>query len=237
MHKNVLIVEVLTASGLEEADRIDHYHTVLTTIADRFLPCRGSAEQPVETARRLFSWLWRRKPSRYRRGASYRLHEVLDHEEDPGTPVVGNCLGLTALYHCLLRQLGIRARIVSLGWAFGKGPHVLSLLETDAGPYDIEHIFPDGFGYRGHLAAPDRVVWPEEGLIADIYLSRGNEYFSAGNYRQAMAMYDASLHWNRGYEKAALNRAIVRDVLQDASVDAPADGIAPCPPVRNKDGG
>lgn len=59
--------------------------------------------------------------------------------------VVGNCLGLTLLYNCLLRKIGIQARALFLEYAFNKAPHVLILLPAEEREIEIENILPEGF--------------------------------------------------------------------------------------------
>ena len=208
-----LITEVLTASGITDADRIAAYRDRIDLLRQMFIHEASPGPDPLATARALFAWLWARKPARYRMGAAYRLHEVIEAEFNPKEDTVGNCLGLTVLYNCLLRGLGVPARAVFLEWAFGIGPHVLSLIEAGERSIDVENILPHGFDYRGHAAAAGRMIWNDLELIADIYHSRGNDYFASGCYDQALQMYDLALQWNPGYEKARLNQATVLDVL------------------------
>ncbi|HUT73000.1 MAG TPA: tetratricopeptide repeat protein, partial [Desulfatiglandales bacterium] len=167
----------------------------------------------VRIARALFYWLWAQKPARHEHGGSYRLNEVIDSQLSKEDEAVGNCLGLTLLYNCLLRRAGINAGAVHLENAFGKGPHVLSSLRIQDSIIDIENSLSQGFDYKGHLKDPSRHVWGDRELVADIYLSRGNDYFELGNYDEALASYETAVSLNPRYERAVLNRAIVVDKM------------------------
>ncbi|NVL93151.1 MAG: tetratricopeptide repeat protein, partial [Desulfobacterales bacterium] len=91
------------------------------------------------------------------------------------------------------------------------GPHVLTLLETGESVIDIENILPQGFDYKGHLKNPSRTIWGDRELVADIYHSRGNEYYEKGCYREALRSYDIAIKLNPRYESARLSKAIVLD--------------------------
>jgi hypothetical protein len=69
----------------------------------------------------------------------------------------------------------------------------------------------DGFDYKGHQDNPHRVEWGDEELVADIYESAGTESFQKEEFREALRNYDLALKFYPGYEKAALNRAILLD--------------------------
>jgi tetratricopeptide (TPR) repeat protein len=204
--------EALIASGVTDWQEIALYQDKIAEIIRSF-PGKGLADDPLDKARALFRWLWQTKPRRYKRRGSYRLPEVIEAQLDERRSSVGNCLGLTILYNCLLGRLGIPAGAVYLELAFKVAPHVLTILDTPSGSMDIENIRPHGFDYRGHIDAPDRTLWSDAELVADIYTSRGNEAFAQGDYRQALADYEAALALNPAYETARLNRAIALDVL------------------------
>jgi tetratricopeptide (TPR) repeat protein len=207
--------EALIASGVTDDHGIAKYKDEIEAVLRLFPWERLPAADPCSAARTLFNWLWTTRPQRYRRGGSYRLREVIEAQRDERRPSVGNCLGLTVLYNCLLGRTGIRAGAIHLEWAFELAPHVLTTLEAASGPIDIENTLPGGFDYRGHRDAPGRTVWGDRELVADIYHSRGNDCFERKDYQGALADYEAALALNPGYETARLNRAIVLDVLEN----------------------
>ncbi len=108
----------------------------------------------------------------------------------------------------------MNANALYLENAFGIGPHVLTLLQTEASTIDIENILPDGFDYKGHLDDPSRMKWGDRELVADIYHSLGNELFLKGEWTEALEKYEMSLHLNPEYEKARLNKVILLDKLE-----------------------
>ncbi len=167
--------------------------------------------EPVERARLLFTWLWKEKPARYKPQGDYKLSEVIDAQMSDDAKTVGNCLGLTLLYNCLLRRMGIMAEALYLENGFGIGPHVLTLLQTEDFLIDIENILRDGFDYKGHLHDPSRIRWGDKELLADIYHSTGNEFFSKSDFIEALRCYDMAIQLNPYYEKARLNKAISFD--------------------------
>ena len=203
--------EALLASGIKRKGLVLDYLSKLSALYRQF----GLEVKPpcdlLPRAQALFDWLWAKKPHRYQSGGAYRLHAVIDTQLDPDAHTVGNCLGLTVLYNCLLRTTGINAQALYLETAFGKGPHVLTLLPTEKSSIDIEHISPQGFDYKGHLRNSARTRWGDKELIADIYHSRGNDAFVKGDYGEALKNYDMALSLNPGYERALLNRAILSD--------------------------
>jgi tetratricopeptide (TPR) repeat protein len=136
---------------------------------------------------------------------------VIDEQMSRETQNVGNCLGLTLLYNCLLRRMGIMAEALYLEDAFGIGPHVLTILPTKASLIDVENIFPDGYDYKGHINNPSRIRWGDQELIADIYLSMGNDLFEEGKWIEALKKYDHAIFLNPQFEKAHLNKAILLD--------------------------
>ncbi len=168
---------------------------------------------PVEKAKALFTWLWTSRSDRYKSRGSYKLNEVIETQLEEDARPVGNCLGLTLLYNCLLRKMGIDAEVLYVENAFGIGPHVLTLLQTEKSIIDIENILPDGFDYRGHHAHPARTRWTDRELVADIYHSVANELFGKGDFVEALKNYDIAIAYNPQYEKTHLNKAILLDKM------------------------
>jgi tetratricopeptide (TPR) repeat protein len=206
--------ESLLASGLKDHGRFVDYGGKLDQLAKQFIGQMKGSQQPVEKARALFDWLWERKPGRYEPQGHFRLDDVIDAELSEENRAVGNCLGLTLLYQCLLKEMGIHTKALYLENAFGMGPHVLTLLQTDASVIDIEHILRDGFDYKGHLNDPSRTKWGDKELVADIYHSVGNEWFEKGELAKALNNYEMAIKLNPEYEKAYLNKAILMDRLK-----------------------
>lgn len=203
--------QALIASGLGEENRIAEYLGKLCSLSEQFVAQESLPSSALTRARGLFDWLWKNRPTRYRHQGNYRLNHVIDAQINEGTPTVGNCLGLTLLYNCLLRRIGIEAEAVYLENAFGLGPHLLTLLNIGDDSIDIENILPGGFDYMGHRNEPSRVIWGDRELVADIYHSVGNELFEKGEFPEALRTYNRSLKLNPHYERAILNKAIVLD--------------------------
>src|SRR4030042_3493185 len=203
--------ESLLASGLKDHRRLVEYRGKLDQLAKQFIGEIKGSQQPAEKARALFDWLWERKPGRYEPQGYFRLDDVIDAELSKENRTVGNCLGLTLLYQCLLKEMSIHADTLYLENAFGMGPHVLTLLQTGASEIDIESILPDGFDYKGHLNNPSRTKWRDKELVADIYHSLGNEWFEKGELAKALNNYERTIKLNPQYEKAHLNKAILMD--------------------------
>ncbi len=201
--------EALIASGIKGANRLDEYGGKLDLLHQKASPAARGIRGLATRARALFDWLWTEKPARYRLGHSYKLDEVIDAQLSAETQPVGNCLGLTLLFNCLLRRTGINAEALYLKDAFGTGPHVLTVLRAEGSSMDIENILPDGFDYKGHLRNPSRTRWEDRELVADIYHSQGNECFEKGEFNEALNSYDKAINLNPKYEKAHLNRAIM----------------------------
>jgi len=201
--------EALWASGIKGKDELTVYENKLHLILHQFLSKFFPVPDALTQARHLFNWLWKEKPNRYERHGQFRLSSVIDAQLDKGNRAVGNCLGLTLLYNCLLKKMGIHADALYLENAFGIGPHVLTLLQTEASAIDIENILPDGFDYKGHLDNPSRTRWGDRELVADIYHSIGNELFSKSKLTEALENYEKALRLNPRYEKARLNKAIL----------------------------
>ncbi len=99
--------------------------------------------------------------------------------------------------------------------AFEIGPHVLTFLQTKGSLIDIENILPEGFDYKGHLHHPSRIRWGDKELVADIYHSMGNDFFSKGEFIKALENYDMAIKLNPQYEKAHLNRTILLDKIKE----------------------
>ena len=205
--------EALRASGVQEAGLLGEYKSKLGRLYYEFEREMKPPLDDKRIARALFDWLWARKSARYEHGGPYRLNEVIDSQLSKGDEAVGNCLGLTLLYNCLLRKAGIAAGALHLENAFGRGPHVLSTLGIGESIIDIENSLSEGFDYKGHLKDSSRDLWGDRELIADIYVSQGNDYFELGNYDEALASYDAAISLNPHYERAVLNRAIALDKM------------------------
>jgi len=206
--------EALLASGIQDRSKIAFHAAELDRIYQQFQHQMIPPPDPVGKAKALFTWLWESKPDRYKSQGSYKLDEVIEAQLRQDSRSVGNCLGLTLLYNCLLRKLGIHAEVLYLENAFGAGPHVLTLLQIEKSIIDVENILPDGFDYRGHHAHPGRAQWGDRELVADIYHSVANELFEEGDFVGALKNYDMTITFNPQYEKAHLNRAILLDKME-----------------------
>ena len=206
--------EALLASGIKRENRLAVYGKKLAYLNEQFIHQRLPPPHPAGKARDLFHWLWKEKPTRYGPHGYFRLSHAIDAQLNKENPMVGNCLGLTLLYNCLLRRMGIHADALYLDNAFGIGPHVLTLLQGKESTIDIENILPDGFDYKGHLDDPSRTRWGDKELVADIYHSVGNECFGKGELTEALNNYDMALHLNPRYEKARLNKTILLDKMK-----------------------
>ena len=202
----------LIASGVKNQVDLDSYLAKLNMLFQQ-VKAEITAESELIAAGALFDWLGREKPNRCERRGSYRLTEVLDAQLDPKIQKVGNCLGLTVLYHSLAQRLGLKVKAVHVEDAFGQGPHVFSILYTGRVTIDIEHILPNGFDFKGHLHNPKREVWGEAELISDIYHSTGNKFFEQGSHEEAVQNYGKAIRLNPKYTKAYLNRALALFML------------------------
>ncbi len=205
--------EALLASGIQDRGKIVFYVAELDRIYQQFLHQIIPPPDPEDKARALFTWLWTSKPDRYKPQGSYKLNEVIEAQLKGDSKSVGNCLGLTLLYNCLLRRIDIHAGALYLENAFGIGAHVLTLLQTEKNVIDVENILPDGFDYKGHHTHPARTEWGDRELIADIYHSMANEHFEKGNLVEALRNYDRAIRFNPRYEKVHLNKAILLDKM------------------------
>jgi hypothetical protein len=205
--------EALLASGIKGKNRLAVYGKKLDYLHEQFIHQILPPPHPAGKARDLFIWLWKEKPTRYAPHGHFRLSHAIDAQLNKEDPAVGNCLGLTLLYNCLLRRMGIRADALYLENAFGIGPHVLTLLQAEGSTIDIENIFPDGFDFKGHLNDPSRTRWGDRELVADIYHSLGNECFEKGELTEALKNYDMVIQLNPLYKKARLNKVILMDKI------------------------
>jgi len=207
--------ESLLASGLKDNRRLVEYRGKLDQLTKQFIGQMKPSHEPVEKARVLFDWLWERKPGRYKPQGHFRLNDVIDAELSKECRTVGNCLGLTLLYNCLLRRAGINGGTLYLENAFGIGPHVLTVIQIEGSLIDIENSFSDGFDYKRHLDDPSRTRWGDKELVADIYHGLGNEFFGKGESAKALKNYNMAIKLNPQYEKAHLNKAILMDKIRD----------------------
>jgi len=205
--------EALLASGIQDTNEIAFYVAELDKIIQQFLRQMAPSLDQVQKAKALFTWLWTSKPDRYKSQGSYKLNEVIEAQFKEDAKSVGNCLGLTLLYNCLLRKMDIYAEALYLENAFETGPHVLTLLQTEKSFIDVENILPDGFDYKGHRTRSERTKWGDRELIADIYHSVANQLFGKGDFAEALKNYDRAITLNPQYEKAHLNRAILLDKM------------------------
>lgn len=206
--------EVLIASGIRKNDQIAAYKEKLHFLHEQFASMTALSHDPLVKAKQLFQWLWKVKPSRYKSNGTYKLYEIIDFQLSNEHKARGNCLGLTLLYNCLVRRTGLKPEALYLEEAFGIGPHVLTLLRTENYTIDIENIFAEGFDYKGHINAPSRTVWGDKELIADIYNSRGNECFEAGDFPGALKAYKRALQVTPQYHRAQFNLLILRDKMK-----------------------
>jgi tetratricopeptide (TPR) repeat protein len=209
-----LIKETLLASSVKEDERVADYIGKLDHLHQQFISEMKATQDSLTKAKVLFGWLWEKKPDRYGFHGHYRLNDVINSQLSRDSQVVGNCLGLTLFYNCLLRRTGIDTGALYLESAFGIGPHVLTIFKTKESMIDIENILPDGFDYKGHLNDPSRTKWGDRELVADIYHSQGNESFERGDYVEALQSYDRAISLNPIYERVRLNKAILLDRME-----------------------
>lgn len=209
-----LVREALIASDLTEEKLIAEYCGKLDFLKEQWIDQEGMPSSVTTRARHLFHWLWEERPNRYQPHGNYRLHHVIDVQIKESTSAVGNCLGLTLLYNCLLSRIGIEAEAVYLENAFDRGPHVLTAITVGDSSFDIENIFPDGFDYPGHRDNPSRTIWGNKELVADMYHSAGNELFEKGDLVEALQNYNTAIELNPEYERARLNKMIVLDRIK-----------------------
>jgi len=203
----------LLASGVKGKNELGSYTAKLYYLHRYFIREIKPTSDPTVRARALFTWLWIEKPDRYQSDGNFRLSHAIDAQFSKENQIVGNCLGLTLLYNCLLQRMGIMAETLYVENAFGIGPHVLTVLQTEELTVDIENIFPDGFDYRGHVNSPSRKRWGDRELVAAIYHSIGNEFMEKEAWVEALKNFEMAIHLNPYHEKAKLNRAISLDKM------------------------
>ncbi len=206
--------ESFLASGIPDNELLLNYRHKLDDLYHQFIHSVAPSPDPFAKAEALFKWLWAEKPARYKPHGCFRLNDVIDAQLSKKSKEVGNCLGLTLLYNCLLKKIRIDAGAHYLENGFGIGPHVLTVLKREASLTDIENSLPGGFDYKGHLDESSRIGWGDRELVADIYHSLGNELFLKGEWTGALEKYEMSLHLNPEYEKARLNKVILLDKME-----------------------
>ena len=176
----------------------------------------GGDDSELDRAKGVFNRLWQRRPGRYASGGSFRLTEVIDAQAG-GREGVGNCLGLTLLYNVLARRFGLEVQAAHTEQAFGRGPHVFTVLRVAGRDIDIENIRHDGFDYMGHRGDSGREAWGDRQLIADVYHSAGVESASLGDWQRAIAEYEKAIRLYPGYARAHLNRGIALVEIGDTA--------------------
>ena len=197
----------LVASGVTTMRELNSYLGKIDGLARAIAGDIGIESDGLEKARGMFDWLWRGRPDRYESGGSFRLNQVVDSQIGRRRRV-GNCLGLTLLYNVLSQESGLEVSAVHLEEAFGRGPHVFTVLNVTGRIIDVENILPDGFDYRGHRGVAGREEWGDRELIADVYHSVGNACFERGQYKYAVANYEKAIRLHPGYVRAHLNRGM-----------------------------
>ncbi len=206
--------EAFKASGLCDSEAIAVYVNKLEGLRHDLVRQITCDPDPGCRAEAIFRLLWRLNPLRYRPGASFRFNHVIDAQSRNEIGPIGNCLGLTILYHSLLRRIEVDSGAFFLENGFGLGPHVLSFIKTNSRIIQVENILPNGFGYEGHLEDAEAVRWGERELVADIYHSAANELFEKGRFEEALENYKRALDLNPEYERAQLNMRIVIDKME-----------------------
>ena len=205
-----LEIEAFYASGVEDQN-LESYSHLLNGLKRELIDQVTLSEDPIISAKLVFNWLWYKKPKRYEKKGHFKLNEVIERQLSEKNQHVGNCLGLTLLYNCLLRKIDINVEALHLEHAFGIGPHVLSVFVVGQTEIHIENILENGFDYKGHHNKSMITKWGDRELVADIYHSRGNEYFQNEAYDNALKCYNQAIYLNPQYEKAQLNKVILMD--------------------------
>jgi len=202
----------LIASGVKNSKDLDNYLAKLNTLHQQVAP-EITTGSKLKKAENLFDWLWAGKPNRYQYQGNFRLQDVLDSQLDPNEERVGNCLGLTVLYNVVAQRCGLDMKAVYLEEAHGRLSHVFSTFVRGNITIDIDTIFPFGFDFKDHLDNPERVLWGNSGLIADIYHSIGWALHEQGKLEGAILNYSKAIRLNPKYAKAYLNRGIALSML------------------------
>ena len=197
----------LVASGIDSRRSLSNYLYRIDMLCQQMTSIVPDGDE-VKKAKALFDWLWSAKPDRYEHGGNYKLTVVIDSLIDPASDKVGNCLGLTLLYNVLAQKIGLCTKAVYLEEAFGRESHVLSLVDCNGVTLDIENIFPYGFDFKEHIDNPQRVLWGDKELIADIYHSIGWGLHELGELDDAIHNYTKAIWLNPRYSKAYLNRGV-----------------------------
>jgi tetratricopeptide (TPR) repeat protein len=202
----------LIASGINRSVDLNKYLAILNTLYLQVSP-EIPAGSKMKKAEALFHWLWAGKPNRYQYQGNFRLQDVLNAQLDPNVERVGNCLGLTVLYNVLAQRFDLDMKAVYLEEAHGRLSHVFSTFVRGNTTTDIDNIFPFGFDFKDHLDNPERVLWGNSGLIADIYHSIGWALHEQGKLEGAVLNYSKTIRLNPKYAKAYLNRGIALSML------------------------
>jgi len=195
------------ASGVKNQRDLENYLTKIDTLNEQ-LKRRIPTRAELQKARALFTCLWAKKPDRYQYQGIFRLMDVVDAQLDPSVERVGNCLGLTVLYNALAQKYGLEMKAIYLEEAHGRRSHVFSTFVRGNVTIDIDNIFPNGFDSKDHLDNPERVLWGNSELIADIYHSIGWALHEQGKLDNAIMNYSKAIRLNPKYAKAYLNRGI-----------------------------
>jgi tetratricopeptide (TPR) repeat protein len=209
---SALEIEALYASGVEDHD-VEFFSHLLNRLKQELIGSITLSEDPTVSAKLVFKWLWDKKPNRYKQKGHFKLSEVVQRQLSEESQHVGNCQGLTVLYNCLMRKIGINVEALHLEHAFGIGPHVLSILIVGQTQIHIENILENGFDYKGHYNKSMITQYGDRELVADIYHSQGNEYFQNEAYDNALRCYNQAIYLNPQYEKARLNKAILMEKI------------------------
>ncbi len=202
----------LIASGVKNSVDLDSYLAELNKLYQQVAP-EITTGSKLKKAEALFDWLWANKPCRYLYQGNFRLQDVLNAQLDPSAERVGNCLGLTVLYNVLAQRCGLDMKAVYLEEAHGRLSHVFSTFVSGNITTDVDNIFPFGFDFKDHLDNPERVLWGNSELIADIYHSIGWALHEQGKLEGAVLNYSKAIRLNPKYAKAYLNRGIALSML------------------------
>jgi len=197
----------LIATGITSYREIVRYTNKLDQLCEVINQFVANNDDEVDKARVIFHWLWISKPHRYKPEGHYKIADVIDAQMGHARNV-GNCLGLTILYNIIAQRFSLNAKATYLENAFGRGPHVFSILVVGDTVVDIENVFPNGFDYPGHLNPSERHFWNDQELIADVYNSMGNDLFASGKKSRAIECYDKAIVLNPGYKKPYLNKGM-----------------------------
>ena len=202
-----LLSAALIATGITSYRYIVRYTNKVDRLCEEINKFVANNDNDVDKARVIFHWLWMSKPHRYKPEGHFKIADVIDAQTGHARNV-GNCLGLTVLYNVIAQRFDIKVKASYMENAFGRGPHVFSILPSGESTVDIENVFPNGFAYPGHLNPSERCVWSDEELIADIYNSMGSELFAAGKRSRAIECYDKAIVLNPKYRRPYLNKGM-----------------------------